>query len=247
MGWMINGVPHTGQILTVGPSGRDFSHPQDAYAAAEDGALLLVDPGTYALKVMSSNYWIFNTSSKRIYIRGLGSDASKTVFASDVGKSYGGYYLTAYVFRHGGIENIKIVQYVAVSWASTIGYASTDPQFFISKCHIQAISGYSRPCVNKMSSGVDTGFIKCRYTYLQRGAYQFAGTWGALDLSLIHIDRSELWGEFYNYNTKNSFAYADYVIAPTEGYGYNYGDFLITEGGKTIAAKEQHYRRLRNG
>jgi ribosomal protein S9 len=44
MGWKINGVPHTGQILTVGPSGRDFTHPQDAYAAAEDGALLLVDP-----------------------------------------------------------------------------------------------------------------------------------------------------------------------------------------------------------
>jgi hypothetical protein len=43
------------------------------------------------------------------------------------------------------------------------------------------------------------------------------------------------------------FAELDRVTEQTVGYGSNYGDFLITEGGGAIAAKEQYYRRLRNG
>ena len=93
MGWKINGVPHTGQILTVGPSGRDFTNPRDAFSAAEDGALVLLDPGTYPSATKDSANHIYEWSTKKIYWRGLGAAPSDTVL--DVNTSISGLMIAA--------------------------------------------------------------------------------------------------------------------------------------------------------
>lgn len=242
MGWKINGVPHTGQIITVGPSGRDFTNVFVAlnaiYADAQmTDELVLVDPGTY---VCPNNCWAGLIAGKRVCIRGLGDTASQTMLY----KNYSNGQML-YVFGGGTaiIENCTLRNDYEWRHALSIGQDAT---IVINKCSL--IAGTWSYTISSMDNTF-VGSLQVRYSELRKGYRHVAGYGSSYKLNLARISlfRTTLDSAFSSIYTEGNLALADYVATPTEGYGYSYGDFLITEGGGAIAPIEQHYRRLRNG
>jgi len=225
--WTIEGLPHTGEVITVGPSGRDFVHPQDAYAAASTGALLLVYPGTYDLKFAGDPDWIFKTWNKRVYIRGLGDNADDTIFINSVNFSSG-----SFLFCFAVVENITVIHNSNRPWSTTVGFAHSFAATIFSKCHL-AVSGVYENQYVLLSLWVTThdGYVKFRFCKLTRGNYRhFSGQDSntyALDLSKIYLDKCETNGALLLQYYKNALALADYVTSPAAGYGYDAGDFII--------------------
>lgn len=246
MGWKINGVPHTGQILTVGPSGRDFTNPRAAFNAASTGALVLLDPGTYPSTTKDSNDHIYNWYTKKIYWRGLGDAPSDTVFDVDVAIS--GMMISA---RDMLFENLQFnpTSYGLLRYTSPITTG-----LILNKCKITnarhqcdySVVSWWADDAQIIPAGLK--FINVDFPDTSAGVFCGQAYDRTASLSKISVSKCIIPdGDYYGYYLTGSFALADWVTSPAVGYGSNYGDFLITEGGGGIAAKEQHYRRLRHG
>jgi hypothetical protein len=246
MGWKINGVPHTGQILTVGPSGRDFTNPRDAFSAAADGALVLLDPGTYTSTTKDNIGHIYIWVTKKIYWRGLGDAPSDTVL--DVNTDIYGMMIAASDML---FENL---QFNPTSFGLLRYYHPITTGLILNKCKI---TNDIENCNYSVMSGkaddaqiIDGGikFINVDFPNTVFGVFSGWDQYHKASLSKIYVSKCIIPdNDYYGYYLTGSFALADWVTSPTDGYGSNYGDFLITEGGGAIAAKEQYYRRLRNG
>lgn len=246
MGWTINGVPHTGEIITVGPSGRDFTNPRDAFNAASTGALVLLDPGTYPSTTSDGPNYIYHWHTKKIYWRGLGDAPSDTVLDSNTYLYGMMIYVSDMVF-----ENLQFnpISYGAIRYAHPITTG-----LILNKCKI---TNDRAQCDYSVMSGkaddaqiIPAGlkFINVDFPDTKAGvfcgwAYDFPASLSKFYVSKCIIPDNDAYG----YYLTGSFALADWVTSPAVGYGSNYGDFLITEGGGAIAAIEQYYRRLRNG
>lgn len=246
MGWKINGVPHTGQILTVGPSGRDFTNPRDAFNAASNGALVLLDPGVYLSMSKDTNDHVYQWLDKKLYWRGLGDAPSDTVLENNT--SISGMMISA---RDMLFENL---QFNPTSDGLLRYYSPITTGLILNKCKItneREKCNYSVANGRHDHSGIVDGGIKFLNVDFPDTAYGvFTGPQSQYPVVLDKIYVSKCIipdNDYYGFYLTGSFALLDYVTSPTIGYGSNYGDFLITEGGGGIAAKEQHYRRLRNG
>lgn len=243
MGWKINGVPFRGDIITVGPSGRDFASVFDAlvavyYDESLDDVLLLVDPATYTCP---TDLWAARITGKRVCVRGMGDTPDQTVLFKN---QYNGQLIYIYSGGTAIFENCYLHNAYSYRHAISVGH---NAQVVVNKA---LVSGHPYAySVSNMDNDF-TGSILFSNTEIRKGYAHAAGYDSAhkLNLATISLSRVKLdstWSSVLN--VYGGLALADYVIVPTEGYGYNYGDFLITEGGWTIAAKEQYYRRLRNG
>ena len=248
MGWKINGVPHTGEIITVGPSGRDFTNPRDAFSAAADGALVLLDPGTYPSATKDNNDHIYLWHTKKIYWRGLGDVPSDTVL--DVNTYIYGMMIAA---RDMLFENL---QFNPNSFGLLRYFHPITTGLILNKCKI---TNDRDQCSYSVASDVgldnaqiiDGGikFINVDFPDTLVGVFTGHSSAYPASLSKIYVSKCIIPdNDYYGYNLTGSFALADWVTSPTTGYGCNYGDFLITESlsGGGLAAKEMHYRRLRN-
>lgn len=245
--WLINGVPHTGQILTVGPSGRDFTNPRDAFNAAEDEALVLLDPGTYTSTTNDSTDHVYEWRTKKIYWRGLGDAPSDTVL--DNSKDISDMMIMA------GDMWFENLQFNPCSTYGLLRYQHPiTTGLILNKCKITNDRGASDyAVVNGWSYHdqiIDGGikFLNVDFPDTLAGVFSGPSPTYPADLSKIYVSKCIIPdNDYYGYYLTGSFALADWVTSPAVGYGSNYGDFLITEGGGAIAAKEQYYRRLRNG
>lgn len=246
MGWTINGVPHTGQILTVGPSGRDFSSLLDAVGASVNGALLLIDPGMY---LCNTHYGLVTYGAWR-YLRGLGTQPGDTIIRNTDSSE-------ETVFAGDGIiENLMIDQR-GTDPRSCIAYnANLTTSLIVSKCRLDGQSytrNFHTSIWNRYALNGAHGTVTARYCDFARtleptfgGHFNGANTYN-MYLSKMHVHKCVMPGRAAGQYVSGGFAELDRVTEQTVGYGSNYGDFLITEGGGTIAAIEQYYRRLRNG
>lgn len=248
MGWMINGVPHTGQILTVGPSGRDFTNPRAAFSAASTGALVLLDPGTYPAATNDSTNHIYEWRTKKIYWRGLGDAPSDTVL--DANTSIYGMMIAA---RDMLFENLQFnpKSYGLLRYAHPITTGLILNKCKITnareKCNYSVMSHWADDA-QIIDGGIK--FINVDFPDTLSGVFCGSASKYTASLSKIYVSKCIIPdNDYYGYYLTGSFALADWVTSPAVGYGSNYGDFLITggEGGGAIAAKEQYYRRLRNG
>jgi len=228
MGWKINGVPHTGQIITVGPSGRDFTNPRDAFNAASSGALVLLDPGTYPSATKDSANHIYEWNTKKIYWRGLGDAPSDTVL--DVNTFISGLMISA---RDMLFENLQFnpTSYGLLRYAYPITTG-----LILNKCKI---TNDREQCQYSVVNGwadqaqiIDGGikFINVDFPDTQAGVFCGAASNYQASLSKIYVSKCIIPDNDPNgYYLTGTYALLDYVTSPTEGYGSNYGAYLITE------------------
>lgn len=229
MGWKINGVPHTGQIITVGPSGRDFANPRDAFNAAEDGALVLLDPGTYPSATKDSTDHIYEWHTKKIYWRGMGNAPSDTVF--DVNVSIYGLMISV---RDMMFENI---QFNPTSYGLLRFYDPITEGLVLNKCKVTTVRSqcnYSVVAGDQLdfSRILDAGvkFINVDFPNTIDGVFAAQVSTHPLPLSKVHVEKCIIPDNDPNgYYLTGTYALLDYVTSPTEGYGSNYGAYLITE------------------
>lgn len=225
-------------------------HPQTAFSAASAGALMLIDPGTYHLTDSDADSWSW-IINKNINVRGLGSNCNDTVLVQD--SASGLIRLAVDVCANTLLENIRISYNLAYDWVAPLGLMNSSTALTVSKCNITTgwkTSQYHFVC---WWTNLTTGFVKFRQTLFSRSnAAPFANLSGNspyLNLGRVYLDKVERVneGSLLSPFVTGTLAQSDYRSAPTVGYGPNYGDYLITEdSGRSIAAKEMHYRRLRN-
>ena len=206
MSWYINGTLFTGTIITVG-SGKDYENIRLAVEEAPNNSLLLVDPGSWNTEGDS-----FLNINKLIYIRGLGASPEDTILRV-------GYWgILSRSGGHGYYENLTIR--IEDDWQRAFS-ASTGGIVTANKVRVLPanVYTYSAGYVNIPQDGT-FNFKNC---YLTKGHRTFV----YCNLSLISLDKVEFDVTPDSWNCSGSLS-GDYVITPTEGYGYNYGELTIT-------------------
>jgi hypothetical protein len=205
MSWFINGTLFTGTIITVG-SGKDYENINLAVEEAPNNSLLLVDPGSWYTKG-DSNLNI----NKLIYVRGLGASPEDTLLR--VGY-YGIFSLSG---GHGYYENLTIR--IEDDWQRAFN-AATGGIVTANKVRVFPANRdtYSAGHGNIPQAGI-FNFKNC---YLTKGHATFV----YCNLSLISLDKVEFDVTPDSYLCSGSLS-GDYVITPTEDYGYNYGELTI--------------------
>lgn len=215
---LVNGLPWSGRVVTVGPSGKQLTKlPQAGWGDIPDIALFLVYPGTYNFNMMSDGAY-------RGHIRGMGASptdvlieytSDNNLWIQDNGLWGTGNWVTV-------IENVYL-------GASARGLTSTNyANLIANKCRIDHWNSgrYDQGTINgHWSPARQNGDMQIRHSYL----YSASSTvLCALNLSRVWLKRTESNRSLGTYDCGGSLAESDNVTAPTVGYGYTYGEFLIT-------------------
>ena len=212
-----------GNTVTVGSSGRDFTVIQDAVDAASVGDMILIDPGTYSyvnvnkhvhLKARSTN---LDIDTVLIY-----DNLSSPGCAINIGLSGSSsfYNNEKYIY----IEGLRA--YCEASWRRGIlfsGLTATDMNVFVSKCEIGTASGSTYSMRSWDATGNDSllRIINCKLLMDYRHFLYFDNP--------FTLESVELSSEL-SFNDCDAYPNPDdYVITPTVGYGYGYGNFILPQ------------------
>lgn len=206
----------SGNIVTVGPTGRDYNNPYAAIAAAPSGSLILIDAGSYHTPTADLSVY------KTLLIRGLGSLASDTVLAAPIGSS--GCLFDFYSSSNIVFENLEM--YADENWSVPIR-VSGSANLTVNRCYLYNSAGTGYPFAGSWDTGY-TGTTIFRNTYLRKGNKDITGQLGYnLSLSKIHLQKVQLSGALALQYTSGSLAENDSVTSPTADYGFAYGVNLI--------------------
>jgi hypothetical protein len=210
-----------GQIITVGPVGRDFYSPYDAINYATNGALILLDPGMYTHAIYSR--WIQGPwCTKDCIIRGMGSSAWDTIINIDT--AYGpildqGWYHvndTRILW-----ENFRFRMY-STSWFQQLELYSANQVTHMNKIifHPGNSTIYGICGQSAWNSGANSELL-IQNGYLIKGYNHF----GSTNLAKVRIRRTYL--DTTLSGGSGTLAEADYVTATTADYGPNFGKYLV--------------------
>lgn len=208
----------SGNIVTVGATGKDYTNPYAAIVGAPSGSLILIDAGSYTLTVGDSLVY------KTLLLKGLGSLASDTVISAPI--SSGGAVINFGIGSNIVLENLELVRGTSYGVAVRV---SSSANLTANKCYLYGSSGAAYPFAGMWDTYTGTTII--RNTYLRRGAYDLTGQSGYnLELSKIYLQKVEIITTPLNLLwTHGSLAESDTATAPTPGYGFAYGTDLISQ------------------
>ncbi|MEH0019208.1 MAG: right-handed parallel beta-helix repeat-containing protein [Desulfobacter sp.] len=216
-----------GTVRHVGASGA-YATIQEAIDAADDGDMILIDPGIYLENIL------FN---KWVHLKGNSPDPEQVMIKSP-GNAYSGYPPTlVFELTYDSplstpvyIEGIRFDPYTS-SWnrtmrlpnAETTGKAGT---IVFNRCRFIS-SANTYPASNLGENGpvqTEVRFLNC---YFQRGyahfLYMNSPNWG--------LEKCELNNAYKSYRCATLPTPKDHVITPTPGYGTGYGAWYL--GGTT--------------
>lgn len=218
-------------IITVGNMGNlpgssgclsyylypNYSTITEAIAAAPDGTLIFIAPGQYNE--------IFVTN-KRLIFRGLGGSPTDTIIYS-FGRPYG-YNIPVRAIAGSRVlfENLTIQS--LTSWEGSYGYQDANTKAIFNKVFFDHSGSSTHAIRGWVNGGLLSGSTtpnEFRYCYITRGYNHFFYV-NRVDIGLY---KTQFDQAINYYNSSGTLPpSADYVITPTEGYGYNYGEFIIT-------------------
>ena len=202
-----------GRVETVG-IGKDYPNMPAALDGAKDGSLLLIDSGNYNFDAVDRSI------DRRLILRGIGPLSDSVTFysegAAQIIQATSGADLI--------IENLSIEH--TVNWMNCL-YVLDSATVTANRCQFYTENAN---CYT-VGSGDDTGHLNTALTRLSnckitRGYAHFHH----MDLALVELIKSELNNTLYTYYCAagHTLSIDDHVTTPTEGYGPEYGDFIIT-------------------
>ena len=205
MGWVINGVPWTGAIKTVG-SGKDYSTIDGAWAnpGPTEDTLFLIYSGTYNVSTVP------NTPHK-MYFKGMGASYSDVVINGGV--------------RCDNMQNTFVLEWVTFNSAIDYITAGGTANYIISKCYSSNTGS-----VLIGLSGTPTFIMRyCKTADAVVGWLVFGrGTPTAYNVSATYIQKTVNGCMWLLNNVAGALAESDYVATPTVGYGPDYGtDYIV--------------------
>lgn len=214
--YIANGSLFTGNIVTVAPSGGDYTSLKNAIDAATDDTLFLVSPGSYG------NYQdIFLNKNIKYYIkRNGGSSPSDCVINfANTGN---------FVHQAGQVilEGVKLSNTQSESFC----FATYDGQAIINKCDI-----YARFPTGSGENGTHNSTFTIQYSKLHTywgGYYAHVGYVNFSKTTLLKVAWSAEaggWSTYQIYGGTGDFISEDVAASGTSGYGYDYGDYLIED------------------
>ena len=224
--WYISGAPFTGNIVTIGPSGKDYTSVKGAIDSAVVDTLFLIDAGTY----IDTSVIEFKNDIN-YYIRGLGNIATDTII-----NTTGDSYNRIFVPLKGRIilENIQVGynQWPIAYPHENLGYTTMSESMIINKCIIYHNNGIGFG----WSGTLKTMILNVNYSLSKtsKGDSNWAH-FTYVDLSKISLNKTsynESWKVLYSSGT---LFLDDKAIDGTTGYGYEYGDYIITAGEPIIS------------
>lgn len=218
MAWVINGNLFTGTILTVGVSGCDYTDLGVAIMAASTGTLILV----YGSVPLYTSTW---PSVAELFIRGMGDTPTDTVVTCQSPGEQGISLFGGSTFSSMIIENLKMTQ--NTTWGKDFLIWNTTGSLIANKCYFHAptnIYNFGGKWFDPNARGNIANVLLQNCTIV-RGYAHFC----YLNLNYFSLRKVETNGSINNYNTIGTFAINDSKTTPTSGYGYDYGEYLITE------------------
>jgi hypothetical protein len=204
--WLVNGVEFTGTVVTVGPSGKDYTSIVTASNAVDGDAIIAVYPGTY------NNNTGFETEHAR-YIKGIGDVATIYHYANSG---------TCYQFARGDmiIEGITMEGIVSVLGAKDLTGALTLSKVIMPDNYVDLNFLYD-------STNAKTPDVTIRYcTTSGNTTHLIHGNTG-WNINDTKITKSLIPNNLHTIGTTGSFPTPDHVTSPTNGYGAGYGTELI--------------------
>ena len=220
------GVRITGRILSVGIDGifdYDYSHPQDAYNAANSGDIILIYPGVYAPK---SDYTVLHLNRNiNIFIRGMG------IIPDDV------LLITPSTIWHPVciestaanisvvIENLKT--FAGRQWSGSIVHRQCSPStvVLLNKLYISATDyGYVVSFGEDYAGADYQGDCYITNCTIQKGYSHLRKVGAGSSSSIISVQKTLYsGGDYYCASCSRNPSPHDYVITNTTNYGYLYG------------------------
>jgi hypothetical protein len=238
-GWYVNGVEWTGAIKTIGASGKDYTNLYNAvYANKLIDTLYLIDPGTYVEPAP-----VYGSSGITI-VRGLGTDATETVIQINFNGACHSPGWISTVSDNRILENVTIRSSEIEARMTLSGHDTTTdggtPSYTINKC----ILGYPPPVVGLppdmgiYSSAVGSfGSTAGNMHYYITNTTLHMGTGGfnashlyIMNLANVHLRTVAFTQTWKTWACINDLAENDKNQDGTSGYGYGYGEFLVTNG-----------------
>jgi hypothetical protein len=213
-----------GLFFTVGPIGKgpdgdgtyDFGNFWDATQdpGVPDGSILLVYDYTRITNV-------YGSFSKNLFVRGVGETPISVYMSGE--SAYPSLWLNGQ--SNIIFENLHLIG--SGLWHSVISGSSSDVTCIVNKCFLDPIN--ENWCVEDYSAGSLT-LRNCKL------ARYISPPWDNPQFRYCDLSKINLVGvEFYpnlsmtfGHNT-GSFSASDYVEDPTVGYGYDYGDLIISD------------------
>lgn len=211
-----------GDVVYVG-STRTYTTINAGIAAANSGDMILIDPGTYVEHV---------NINKHVHLRGNTEDLdSNTIYIHHAGTA--GLYAPVYVDVDSGtsfyndekvmyIEGIKITPDSAWHANILLYHVQTDLNLIINKCRFDY--GSTTRGISDWRNSTSGALLEIKYCYVARsGGYShFYEMDDPFSLTKVELNST--------YNCSGCSATpspSDYVITPTSGYGYDYGDYIL--------------------
>ncbi len=238
--WYINGVRFTGNVVTVG-SGKDYATVAAAISGTSGDLLILLDEGSWASIDLNG------ITGRNISIKGIGSASNTVLYTS----SLPAIRCRAVDNLNLMIESCKLItgssMYGIQHNLSSAGTLTT----ILSKCILDfTYLGYlswvaqESPCsqtaVKFKYCSIDT--LASSQNYIFSGWSLYDHKWNISDCEInkciiTHINGTK--------DTTGTVAISDYVMSAVEGYGPDYGDFLIREGGGVIPRIMNYLKQTR--
>jgi hypothetical protein len=202
------------EVVTLGTgAGYDYTDLNTCHDSVDSGTLVLVYPGLYDA---TSRF------TKNLLFKSMGSSIGDVVFGNT--QDPGGNDLGAQGSAHLVFEGIELRDNHFYAWRSNFFVYSEDVEILFNKCYFSVVPHNSHAFDISYIGPAPITFRNCR---LDCGYNTMRGY-----ISEIRHEKSYT-PSYSCYQCTGSYEYNDRVTTPTSGYGYEYGDYLITVGSPT--------------
>jgi hypothetical protein len=220
--WTCEGVEYQGKIVTVG-TGMMYTSPNSACGAIHGlppytkQGLVLIYPGTY----YSSGFNIITASGAGYYtfVRGVG-DVDDIIIQGNnpaVSGSNGSYNV---------IEGFYLQQNYPPGWPPFMVSDGLGTGIF-NKCRSTQQSTAATVMIGS-NAILDMRYCTCA-TYESSSYGTIYSYYGPTDNTKSHVHKSQFSKYLGVYGGTGGLGVEDYVEIPTSGYGYEYGDYLVSD------------------
>ena len=224
----VNGVPFTGDVISVGDDGNysyDYSTLVAAESAATSGTLILVYPGTYYNDRPDS-------ISKNVIFRGMGESPEDVEIYSNVssGAIFGIDFDTS-AADEVIIENLTVDHGYFTSWNTAIAFraGAASDRAYLNKIYLRNDPARSSQYPLDLSDGGGAGYFEGEFyatnCTIEKGyshTFRFRSTTPVISMTKMLYDAT-----YFCYECTTTPSPHDYVETPTEGYGHTYGDYIV--------------------
>ena len=199
----------SGNFITVGPSGKDYTNLTAGYAAAVDGDIILCYGTTAATSLIAPN--------KRVFIRGMGATPNDTWITGN----FNSQLLRADNGSNVLVENMTFRQ--QFEWRHSLSI-SDGGILLANKCHLTSYDNEVYPVGGNSVTNISLT-LTLRNCKISKGYSHLM----ALYLPGVFLDKVELNAAYFAYICSGTLGQNDYVETPTANYGYGYGTLVISD------------------